>query len=104
MICGVADIQTASQAKIAIDKLVKDFSCNVVIITLGAHGALLWDQSEYHFEQAPKISNVVDTTGAGDCFLGVLAYCLAQGESLRVAVKKAVLNASESVKIKGTQS
>ena len=32
---------------------------------------------------------VADTTAAGDCFVGVLAYRLDRGESLRAAVHRA---------------
>ena len=40
---------------------------------------------------------VVDTTGAGDCFNGVLAAGLAWGSDLSAAVRDAVMAASLSV-------
>ena len=46
---------------------------------------------------APEV-DAIDTTGAGDCFCGVLAGALAEGEDLldaaRVAVRAASLAAS----------
>ena len=45
---------------------------------------------------APNVP-VVDTTGAGDCFNGVLAAGLAWGTELSAAVRDAVMAASLSV-------
>ena len=45
---------------------------------------------------APTVA-VVDTTGAGDCFCGVLAASLAQGHDLAAAVPRAVTAASLAV-------
>ena len=87
-------------------KLKSDLQCNNIIITLGSEGALVWDKNMETFEfiKAPMVSPVVDTTGAGDCFVGTLAHCIAKGESLVAASRKAVHNASDSVLRKGTQS
>nr|CDJ89818.1 Carbohydrate purine kinase domain containing protein [Haemonchus contortus] len=47
----------------------------------------------------------VDTTGAGDCFCGSLAYFLIGGNlSMSDAIKKAAEIAALSVQRKGTQS
>jgi ribokinase len=45
---------------------------------------------------APRVA-VVDSTGAGDCFNGVLAACLLEGLDLEHAVRRAVVAASASV-------
>ena len=45
---------------------------------------------------APRV-DVVDTTGAGDCFNGVLAAALLEGFELEHAVRRAVVAASVSV-------
>ena len=47
--------------------------------------------------------NAVDTTGAGDCFNGVLAARLAVGRSLQDAVRDAVVAASISVGVSGAR-
>lgn len=57
-----------------------------VILTLGARGALL-STAEYS-SRLPSFSvNVVDTTAAGDAFLGGLAVALAEGCPLPDAVR-----------------
>jgi ribokinase len=68
-----------------------------VVVTLGAEGALLVDASGEP-QLVPGVDvDVVDTTGAGDCFCGVLAVELGRGRSLHDAVLAAVHAASLSV-------
>jgi ribokinase len=70
--------------------------CQAVIVTLGAEGAwLVTGEDAVHFP-APVVT-VVDTTGAGDCFCGVLAAALAQGLDLELAIARAVAAASRAV-------
>ncbi|HIQ05447.1 MAG TPA: ribokinase, partial [Anaerolineae bacterium] len=74
-----------------------------VIITLGERGALLVDhENGTVFEPAIEV-DAVDTTGAGDAFIGSLAYFLAEGRSLREAVRRANAAAAISVTKIGTQ-
>lgn len=68
-----------------------------VVVTLGAEGALLVD-GDGDPQLVPGLDvDVVDTTGAGDCFCGVLAVELGRGRSLRDAAEAAVRAASLSV-------
>ena len=75
----------------------------VVIETCGAAGAAIHhpDGTEERVS-APPIE-VVDTTGAGDCFNGVLVAGLAWGTELVAAVHDAVLAASLSVGTAGAR-
>lgn len=100
------DVLDINGGKVAIQKLVSDFKSKNVILTFGAEGAILWDNEakEFHHIKPPVLGTVVDTTGAGDCFLGTLAHCLAHGDNLYKATRKAVQNASRSVLTKGTQT
>jgi ribokinase len=50
------------------------------------------------------VSQVVDTTGAGDAFVGGLASHLARGASLRDAVELGVLAGTFAVQMPGAQS
>jgi len=55
---------------------------------------------------APALSpeQVVDTTGAGDCFVGTFLYFLSRGKKLEWCLRAAVQLAAESVQRTGTQS
>lgn len=55
-----------------------------VVVTLGAEGALVADGDGVAHLPSPVV-RVVDTTGAGDAFVGALAFRLSQGERLREA-------------------
>lgn len=68
-----------------------------VIVTMGGEGALCFEEGRLTKIPAPQVT-AVDTTGAGDCFIGALAAFLLEGDSLADAARKAVLAASLSVK------
>ncbi|MET1051773.1 MAG: PfkB family carbohydrate kinase, partial [Mycetocola sp.] len=72
-----------------------------VVVTLGAKGAVYMEGSEPRHVPAPHVDTVVDTTGAGDATVGVLAAHLARGESLGIAVGHAVRAGSASVRFAG---
>lgn len=74
------------------------------IVTLGSEGAvLITADGNLTRVSAPKV-NAVDTTGAGDAFVGVFAYALANGNNPEDAMKLGVKVASMSVTRKGAQS
>jgi ribokinase len=75
-------------------------SLRTVIVTLGAQGARIIDADHDTPIAAPPVS-VVDTTGAGDCFCGVLAAALAEGLPLIAAATRAVNAASQAVQVLG---
>jgi ribokinase len=73
-----------------------------VVVTLGEQGALVWDSSgQAAFD--PVATEVVDTTGAGDCFSGVLAAAVADGIRLRPAVGRANAAAGLTVATAGAR-
>ncbi len=78
----VSDIPTAARAaKSLLDRGVKH-----VIVTLGSKGALIVTNTQVtHIESFPV--NVVDTTAAGDAFIGGFAYSLLQNKSLEESVR-----------------
>jgi ribokinase len=57
-----------------------------IIVTLGANGALIITKEIAKHIPAFKV-NVVDTTAAGDAFIGGFAYALLQGKSLEESVR-----------------
>lgn len=74
-----------------------------VILTLGARGSLLVNPQETTYVPATPVK-AVDTTGAGDAFVGSLAYFLAAGKPLTEAMHRANIVASISVQKPGTQT
>jgi ribokinase len=56
-----------------------------VVVTLGAQGSIAWSQGQIHRVAGRRVQ-VVDTTGAGDTFVGALAAALAAGQSLQQAL------------------
>ena len=74
-----------------------------VVMTVGAQGATVIDRGE-EYSIAPPVVEVVDTTGAGDTFAGVLAAQIAQGHELRSAVEHAVVAAAISVTSRGART
>src|SRR5262245_19962360 len=73
---------------------------NTVIITLGAegaigaHGGTLW-------QVGAMTVPAVDTTGAGDCFVGVLAAALSRGADVAAAMQRAAVAASLACTVVG---
>jgi len=74
-----------------------------VLVTLGAEGVLRMDSSGHaHYPAYP--ARAVDTTGAGDAFVGALAAACAAGEDLHDAIDFAQRAASVSVERYGAQA
>jgi ribokinase len=74
-----------------------------VILTLGERGSLLVTAEGHEHITAPRV-HAVDTTGAGDAFVGSLAYYLADGKPIVEAMRRANRIAAISVQSHGTQS
>ena len=74
-----------------------------LIVTLGDKGAAFISNNEVIKIEAPTVS-AIDTTGAGDAFVGAFSAGLANGLTPIEAVKLGVDRASDSVTKSGTQS
>ena len=77
--------------------------CKNVVVTLGSKGVMFSEGMNLEFIEAPKV-RPVDTTGAGDCFVGWLGVGIAEGLSLRSATERACGAASLKVTREGAQS
>ena len=73
-----------------------------VVVTVGKAGAIFSDGESKEHLPAPEV-DVVDTTGAGDAFVGALAVSLAGDDSLRDAVAYAVRAGAAAVTQEGAQ-
>lgn len=93
-----SDAQAETAARLLLNRGVK-----TVILTLGERGALIVDQHHSRRIEAQKVT-AIDSTGAGDAFVGSLAAFLAQGIDLDEGVKQACAIATMSVQKTGTQT
>lgn len=73
-----------------------------VIVTLGSAGAVAVDATGARHHTAPQVK-VVDTTAAGDTFLGAVAVALGAGRSLDEAVSLGIRAAALCVTRPGAQ-
>ena len=71
-----------------------------VIVTLGEKGSILVNKKEM-IEVAPHKVNAIDTTAAGDSYLGALVTKLAEGTPIKEAMEFASLCSSKTVTKKG---
>jgi len=73
-----------------------------IVVTLGARGSLVADAAGYRHVPAFPVT-AVDTSGAGDAFIGSLAVFLAEGIPEQEALSRANLYAALSTTRVGTQ-
>jgi ribokinase len=92
---GLTDPQAAARA-------LQARGAKTVLVTLGEQGVLI---VENNVELVPALRvEAVDTTGAGDAFIGGLAVFLAEGLALRASVARACAVAALSVTRLGAQA
>jgi ribokinase len=100
-------VESVEDARI-VAAVLQGYGIKTVVITLGAHGALLvttddTGKKQNIYQAAPKVS-VVDTTAAGDCFVGALTVALTEGQSPEDALRFAVHASALKVTKFGAQS
>lgn len=74
-----------------------------VVVTLGADGAVVASGEGEPLTCAGESVSVVDTTGAGDCFVGTVAAGLARGDGLAEAARAGNAAAARAVQGHGAQ-
>lgn len=101
MITGIKITDSATAAAAA--KALQAMGIRDVVITLGSQGYLICEKnSEPKHVRGIRVK-AVDTTGAGDCFVGSMVYFMSIGKTLSEACRCANVCASISVQRKGTQ-
>ncbi|GAA1978894.1 ribokinase [Isoptericola halotolerans] len=81
----------------------RDLGPRSVVLTLGGAGAVALDDDGAPVVVPAPVVQAVDTTGAGDAFVGALAWRLAEGDALVDAVRTAVRVGAFSVTAHGAQ-
>jgi len=94
-------VRSVDDAKRCAEKLMAG-GIGRVIITLGAKGSLLASSEGCEHVPAFEVKSV-DSTGAGDAFIGSFAVFLGEGMNEREAVRRANLYAGLSTTSVGTQ-
>lgn len=78
--------------------------CNSVVLTLGADGAIYVDKNSKVTSISCPIVESVDSTGAGDAFVGALAFLLVNKKlPIEEILKSACFIATDTVTRSGTQ-
>ena len=80
----------------------KSIPCNL-LVTYGEQGVLYVEDDEIIKFKAPSV-DAIDTTGAGDAFVGSFVYALSKDLKVYDAINLAIDKASLSVTKRGTQS
>lgn len=95
---SVVAFESAADSAVAL----RESGPKVVVITLGADGAVVADQrGTIRFPALPI--DAVDTTGAGDAFCGAMIAAMSNGADARNAVQKAVIAGGLAATRKGAQ-
>jgi ribokinase len=95
-------VDTVDDAEEAARRLL-DRGARAVVITLGEDGCLVADHGGAEHVEGMAV-DAVDSTGAGDAFVGALACFLARGDTLRDGASWANRVAALSVMGRGTQT
>jgi ribokinase len=95
--------QVGRGEEVAAIRDLRSFGARAVVLTLGERGCAISTDGEELLVPAEPVA-AVDTTGAGDAFVGTLAVGLALGERVSAAAIRANHVAAMSVRLPGTQA
>jgi len=82
-------------------RILKSRGVKEVIVKLGKLGSGYEDKGIFNLLPVVPVEQVIDTTGAGDCFIAGFLYGMLQQDNIAQAIKIANLTASYSVQKKG---
>jgi ribokinase len=96
-LAGVDDDRAAAAALSLAVGVSAGTPAGIVVMTRGPHGATVARGGEIVADVAPRVVDAVDTTGAGDTFVGVLVARLSLGDTQERALRAATVAASLAV-------
>jgi 6-phosphofructokinase 2 len=98
---GLEKIET-NQVESAAKALIAKYNCEIVVVSMGSEGAMLFDKDNAHFVAAPKVEKK-STVGAGDSMVGGMVWTLSQSLPLEDVLKWGVACGSAATMNEGTQ-
>ena len=78
--------------------------CDIAALTRGSNGSVVVAGDEVHVVDAETVTNVVDTTGAGDSYAAGFLYGLSRGDDLATAARIGGILAAEIISHYGARS
>ncbi len=96
------DVKEESQIKAAAKRLVESGRSAVVVISLGAAGALMVSEDVVEHIVPPTVP-IVSKVGAGDSMVAGIALSLALGRPLKEAVRFGIAAGTAAVMTPGTE-
>lgn len=82
------EVDDASLARLAVQaRKLQARPDQTIIVTLGSKGSFCVQGDEMHYVKGLRV-RAVDTTGAGDCFVGALAVALAEEQHMEQALRE----------------
>ncbi|GLE04573.1 hypothetical protein PINS_up013528 [Pythium insidiosum] len=82
----------------------KQTGANNVLVTLGSDGSVFVPSDpavQIMHQPCERVNNVVDTTGAGDCFRAAFAASVAQGKDIQSSLQFAAAASALCVQVAG---
>lgn len=98
---GVERLELPEVEQAAKDLIAKG-SAEIVVVSLGADGAILVSKDETHLVKAPKVEKK-STVGAGDSMVGGMVWALSQNKSLKEVIQLGVCCGTAATMNEGTQ-
>ena len=96
------EVKEESQIKAAARKIIESGRCEVLVISLGAAGALVVSEKFAEHILSPTVP-IISKVGAGDSMVGGIVLSLARGNPLRESVLFGVAAGSAAVMTPGTE-
>lgn len=94
---------SVDEVRVAAGKLLER-GCRNVIVTMGSRGVMWMSDEGAEVVLDPFPVDAVDTTGAGDAFIGCFSHLVAGGRPVDKALRVANVYAANSVTKRGTQT
>lgn len=98
---GVEQLER-KDVELAAKKLIEKGSAEIIVVSLGAEGAILVTKDQSEFVKAPKVERK-STVGAGDSMVGAMVWALSQNKPLKEVIQWGVSCGSAATMNEGTQ-